>query len=317
MTLKIIVENDRNQLSSFELDKNLVTVGRSPSNDIVLDERNISRHHFQLEVVDDRIIIEDMGSYNSTVVNDKEIVRKTEIFPGDIIIAGDFNIYIDETDLARSATLEDKGPIVADENLLLIHNGPNGGRTVSLQAVETIIGSHAGADVFIPDSSVPEIHSKVIFDGNMFLYVKGDYSSQQPLTVNGQAVSSIDMRNGDIISVAGLDIEFIEAGQEYNPYPYLVAADEERRKRLLKEIEEKKIRSVRDDDEITEITRRVKQAAAKAPKPLLILALAVGILLLLLAVLFFFRVFSSSNSQKSGLRAPASVEVPYEQCARK
>jgi pSer/pThr/pTyr-binding forkhead associated (FHA) protein len=290
MSIKIIVENDRNHLSSFEFTKNLITVGRAPGNDVVLPERNVSRHHFQLEILDNRIIIEDMGSYNSTVVNSREIVRKTEMFPGDIIIVGDYNVYIDEEGWSghKSEPLVDTGPVVAEESMLLLHSGPNGGSTVSLQALETIIGSHAGADVYLSDPNMPEIHSKIIFDGNMYLYVKGDYKDERKLLVNDTELDSIDMRHGDIIMVGSLEIEFLEKGEEYNPYPYLVAAEEERRQRLTREIEEKKIRSVREKDEVTEITRQVKQAVAKTPKPVLI---ALGVVLFVAILVGLYVVF--------------------------
>ena len=42
--LKLIVENDRNELNIFEFNGNLITVGRSPKNDLVLDERLLSKH---------------------------------------------------------------------------------------------------------------------------------------------------------------------------------------------------------------------------------------------------------------------------------
>lgn len=290
MSLKIIVENDRNHLLSFEFTKNLITVGRAIGSDIVLAERNVSRHHFQFEILDKRIIIEDMGSYNSTIVNQREIVRKTEMFPGDIIVVGDYNVYIDEEGWTgqSSEPLVDEGPIVASENMLLLHNGPNGGNTVSLQALETIIGSHAGADVYIYAPNMPEIHSKIIFDGNMYIYVKGDYSDDRKLMVNDTEIDSINMQHEDIMQIADLEIEFIEKNEEYNSYPYLLEADKNRRERLLKEIEEKKIRSIYDDEENTEITKRVKAVAAKNPKTVWIgVGVFVGVILILIFLFIF------------------------------
>ena len=57
--IKLIVENDKNELSIHDFVGNMITVGRATTNDLVLDERNISRHHFQLELVDSRIVITD------------------------------------------------------------------------------------------------------------------------------------------------------------------------------------------------------------------------------------------------------------------
>ena len=105
--LKLIVENDRNELSIFEFDGNLITVGRSEKNDLILNERNVSRYHFQLEIVDGRIIICDRGSYNHTFVDEHELVgEKLEIFVGNVITVGDYNIYLEQDEEALLKTVQ-------------------------------------------------------------------------------------------------------------------------------------------------------------------------------------------------------------------
>ena len=174
--LKLIVENDRNELNIFEFNGNLITVGRSPKNDLVLDERNVSRYHFQLEIVDGRIIICDRGSYNHTFVDERELVgEKLEIFVGNVITVGDYNIYLeqDEESLLRTVrpAVEAVSRKVAQDNLLLAKNGYLGGKIFLLAGRETVIGSHASADVYLSSEDIPPIHSKIVFDGNIYLLV--------------------------------------------------------------------------------------------------------------------------------------------------
>ncbi len=286
MALKLIVENDRNELSVFDFDGNLISVGRSENNDLVLKERNVSRHHFQLEIVDNRIVIQDSGSYNSTFVNDLEISGKMEIFVGDIIAVGDYNIFLeqDEDSNLKTASTVKEGKKTAEEDLLLAKKGYIGGKTFPLRGAETVIGSHASADVYLPKKEIPSMHSKIIFDGNMYLLVKGDYEEKYSLIVNDMEVPSVDMRNGDEIRVDEFIFEFIEKGEEYDPIPYLLKAEEERREKLRKDMESKAIKSVhdRDDSEITEVKKKPGSKVIKNP---LYLGIAIAGLIVLAVVI--------------------------------
>lgn len=51
----------------------IITIGRGPKNDIVLENRTVSREHATLEVVDGRILVTDLGSRSGTylAVGDK------------------------------------------------------------------------------------------------------------------------------------------------------------------------------------------------------------------------------------------------------
>ena len=46
-----------------------ITFGRSPGNDIVLNDPQVSRYHAVLRRQGDEIILEDLGSTNSTLIN--------------------------------------------------------------------------------------------------------------------------------------------------------------------------------------------------------------------------------------------------------
>ena len=290
--LKLIVENDKNELNIFEFDGNLITVGRSPKNDLVLDERNVSRYHFQLEIVDGRIIICDRGSYNHTFVDERELIgEKLEIFVGNVITVGDYNIYLEQDDEALLRTVqpavEPAGRKVATDNLLLAKNGYIGGKVFLLAGRETVIGTHASADVYLSSEDIPPIHSKIVFDGNIYLLVKGDYNADYPLIVNDTEVNSVDMRNGDEIKVGDFIFEFIEKGEEYDPQPYQLEAEKSRKEKLRKDIKGKKIRSINDEekDEKTEVTKVNKPSSGK------VIAIVLAVLVLAAAAaaaVFFF-----------------------------
>ena len=290
--LKLIVENDKNELSVFEFGGNLITVGRREKNDLVLDERNISRYHFQIEVIDDRIIISDCKSYNHTFVDDRELVgEKLEIFVGNVITVGDYNIYLEQDEESQLKTVQPVSEVeekkVASDNLLLAKNGYLGGKVFPLAGRETVIGSHASADVYISSGDIQPIHSKIVFDGNIYLLVKGDYKADYPLIVNDTEVDSVDMRNGDEITVGDFVFEFVEKGEEYDPQPYQLEAERSRKEKLRHDIKGKKIKSINDEEqeEKTEITRVNKPGKGKN---IALILLAVVILAAAAGAVFFF-----------------------------
>ncbi|HOW50828.1 MAG TPA: FHA domain-containing protein [bacterium] len=292
MGLKLVVENDRNELSVHGFATDLITVGRATDNDLVLPERNVSRHHFQLELIDDRIVVEDRGSYNATYVNAKELQRKVEIFVGDIITVGDYNIYLerDEEEEGPAKTREIENVVrVAETEVLLAKNGAIGGRAFAVKGAETVIGSHAGADVYLFHPDIPDVYAKIIFDGNIYLLISGTRDKNYPLVVNGMEVQSIDLRHGDEVKIGEFLFDYIEKGNQYSPYEYLVAAEEERRRKLREEIEGKKIKTLRDEDEVTEVTKQVEKTRRVQRGRRNLLLLLVVIIALILAVVILFK----------------------------
>ena len=74
--------------------KPVTTIGRDQSNDIQIDEAGVSGRHAQIrlrpsELLDDQVdvLLEDLGSTNGTLVNDKE-VKSLQIKHNDVITIG-------------------------------------------------------------------------------------------------------------------------------------------------------------------------------------------------------------------------------------
>ncbi len=69
-----------------------VTIGRSSSNDIVLDDPAASRRHALLERLAAGWWIHDLGSLNGTLVNGKPVHREAPLYSGDEIMVGETKI---------------------------------------------------------------------------------------------------------------------------------------------------------------------------------------------------------------------------------
>jgi hypothetical protein len=67
------------------------TVGRSPQNDLFLDDVTVSRHHARVVVDADGFLAEDMNSLNGTYVNRRRIERH-QLADGDELQIGKFKL---------------------------------------------------------------------------------------------------------------------------------------------------------------------------------------------------------------------------------
>lgn len=85
------------------LDKTVITIGRHPSNDLVLDDELVSRFHAEIEVDDQRILLLDLGSRNGLHVNEEKMLEAT-LKDGDVIRIGKILLELRRADRSKSDT---------------------------------------------------------------------------------------------------------------------------------------------------------------------------------------------------------------------
>ncbi|MCA9015389.1 MAG: sigma 54-interacting transcriptional regulator [Planctomycetaceae bacterium] len=71
------------------LDRQVTTIGRAPTNRIVLDDEVCSRNHCEIFYSDSTWVIRDLGSRNGTLVQGVAITQDHELQDGDVIEIGD------------------------------------------------------------------------------------------------------------------------------------------------------------------------------------------------------------------------------------
>ncbi len=69
----------------WPLNKPETTIGRWQDNDIVVDDRWVSRNHARIRRDGERYVVEDLGSKNGTFVNGQRIAGPTELADGDVV----------------------------------------------------------------------------------------------------------------------------------------------------------------------------------------------------------------------------------------
>ncbi len=82
----------------------VVTIGRIPGNDVVLDSPNVSRRHAKLLVTDFGVTAHDLDSHNGVFVNGKK-VRSAPLGPGDLLYVGDVCVRIERDSTLPTAAV--------------------------------------------------------------------------------------------------------------------------------------------------------------------------------------------------------------------
>lgn len=67
----------------------LTTIGRSPTNTIVLDSTFVSTEHTRIIFRERSLWVDDMGSRNGTLLNQNPLTKETAVSPGMILQVGD------------------------------------------------------------------------------------------------------------------------------------------------------------------------------------------------------------------------------------
>lgn len=102
---KLILSSGGAVLNQFFVDKERLTVGRDPGNDISIDDPAVSRAHAVIITVGNDRIVEDLQSSNGTFVNGARVSRQI-LKHGDVIEFGAFHLRYLNPKAAAEINLE-------------------------------------------------------------------------------------------------------------------------------------------------------------------------------------------------------------------
>ena len=221
---KLVVSLDGVVIKEVQVTKDKTTLGRRPYNDIVIDNLAVSGEHAVLQMVGADVFIEDLNSTNGTYINGKAI-KKQLLQHNDTVEIGKYKIrYLveDAPDYEKTMIMRpgaaapthsgfgDSRPGASSgfgalqghstppqPALIKVLNGAAAGREVTLTKVVTTVGK--------PGVQVASITRRP--NGYAFAHVEG---GSRP-SVNGIPLTgdSIPLRNGDVIELAGTQMQFI------------------------------------------------------------------------------------------------------------
>jgi hypothetical protein len=89
----------------FALEAQEISIGREPSNTIVVNDAQISRRHARMELRGPTYAIQDLGSTNGTFVNGVRLSGMQDLIPGDLVTLGEGIVMAFESTSDMNATL--------------------------------------------------------------------------------------------------------------------------------------------------------------------------------------------------------------------
>jgi hypothetical protein len=87
----LVVVRGPNAGSRFLLDRAATTIGRHPDSDIFLDDVTVSRRHAEVVLVDEGVVVKDLGSLNGSYVNGQRVDERV-LGSGDEVQIGRFKL---------------------------------------------------------------------------------------------------------------------------------------------------------------------------------------------------------------------------------
>jgi ABC-type multidrug transport system ATPase subunit/pSer/pThr/pTyr-binding forkhead associated (FHA) protein len=164
----------------FTLSKKETMIGRGEDNDMVLDHREVSRHHLRLSFTDNLFQITDLESSNGTRLDGISLVPQipTSLRPGQMIETGDFTLV-----LAKS---EEGGTHISKELLPYIIRyrfGDGTWQTFPMESGEKTFGRDPNCDFYLNDSEVSREHIRIRIDDDGIWIM--DLGSTNGTIVNG------------------------------------------------------------------------------------------------------------------------------------
>ena len=88
-SFRLIVRRGPQPNQVYELNKGIITLGRDITNDIVINDPEVSRHHCRLTQGGGGYTLEDLGSTNGTFVNGQRLTGARPLSNGDTIGLGE------------------------------------------------------------------------------------------------------------------------------------------------------------------------------------------------------------------------------------
>ncbi len=234
MASKLILKFKDSVISECPLDREETTIGRKPENTIHIDNLAVSGRHARVLKIGNKAILEDLGSTNGTLVNDKQITKHV-LQHGDRIVIGKHSLIfvnIDEKEEPAPAAQEeaddemDKTMVISPQaraamlpqggskSMVMplagvqILAGPMQGRSFDLTASLTSIGKGDACKVKVKGLTVGK-QAAVITRRPTGYHIAHLEGLAKP-KVNGQSVGDQPrtLKDGDVIEIGDTKMEF-------------------------------------------------------------------------------------------------------------
>ncbi len=225
---EIVIKFDGKVIERVVAEKKRLSIGRTPDNDIILDNRGVSRKHAQIEFNDSAAVIIDNQSLNGTFVNNRKITEEI-LRDHDQIMIGKYTLeYRTEVTHESSGasmdgtmvlnTKKQKELLKQDQKDREIVNRMGASALVGEENTDfseyridrnvTTIGRAKFVHVHAKGFLLSGIQAKIVKDEEGYSLVNLGRKGKTKL--NGEQVDKNLLKNGDIIQVGKSTYRFVE-----------------------------------------------------------------------------------------------------------
>ena len=223
--------------------KHLTRIGRSPDNDLILNDPEVSGWHAQIRQDESGFLLEDLQSSNGTFLNGARLGTPTRLTSGALIKVGATQIQFVTGTPGENLHMTSVGLPEAPAPPSALPSDPVWGtlqvnsREIPLRMLSPNIGRDAKADIVLDDPSISYIHAQLVRQGDD-AYLR-DLGSRNGTYVNGQLISVPHrLAHGDRIKLGETSLVFRSGSspaprkEASEPAPVFVPRQEERRERV-------------------------------------------------------------------------------------
>jgi pSer/pThr/pTyr-binding forkhead associated (FHA) protein len=209
-------------------EKKRVSIGRTRDNDIVLENRGVSRKHAQIEFNTEAAVIIDNESLNGTFVNNRRVAEEV-LRDNDVITIGKYTLefhseadkpeHVDQMDGTMILkTKQQKELLDGDRQQRELVNRIGGSALIGLENTGlaeyridrevTTLGKAKFVHIRAKGFLLSGIQAKIVKEGENFFLM--NLGRKGKTLLNGEPVTRAQLKNGDILQVGKSTFRFIE-----------------------------------------------------------------------------------------------------------
>jgi pSer/pThr/pTyr-binding forkhead associated (FHA) protein len=225
---EIVITYEDKVIEKIVTQKKRISIGRTSGNDIVLDNKAVSRKHAEIEFGDDSALIIDNESLNGTFVNNQKINEEI-LKDNDKITIGKFNLVYHQdtpkdiklTDLDGTMVLSTKKQkkllerdkkekeitAIAGCSVLLGQENTSGKQFYLDKPVITL-GKSKYVNIRVKGLLVSKIQAKIVKEKGS--HILTNLGRRGKTKVNGEEVQRHQLKNDDLVEVGKSVFRFIQ-----------------------------------------------------------------------------------------------------------
>ncbi len=226
---EIIIKYDDKVIERVVTEKKRISIGRTTENDIVLENRGVSRRHAMIEFNDNAAVIIDNESLNGTFVNNRKITEE--------VLRNDDTVTIGKYSLVYHTEASHDSPVAANFDGTMVLNTKKQKKLLENDKMERQMLDKYGGSLLLGEENaefsefpidrdvvtigkakfvhikakgfwLSGIQAKISLEGNLHRLI--NLGRKGKTLVNGEEVTDCVLKNGDLITVGKSTFKYVE-----------------------------------------------------------------------------------------------------------